>query len=79
MPLRPCILLVAACLAPVACAERPRDAESVEPDDVGIEGDPAEIEGAEIGEETMDNAKAVEPGPAELEVNEPQELPGYPD
>jgi hypothetical protein len=37
-------------------------------DDDPIAGDPADIEREEIGEEHTDNAKVVEPGPAETEV-----------
>lgn len=73
------VLRVAALLALPACAERPSDTESQPPSDVGVEGDPAEIEGEEIGEESIDSARAVEPGPAELEVGEPQPLPGLHD
>lgn len=74
-PIRAAFLVVL--VGAAACTERPMGAESTEPpDDVGVEGDPTEIEGSEIGENVDDNARAVEPGPAELEVGEPQELPG---
>lgn len=33
-----------------------------------LEGEPADIEGDEIGEDQLDDAKVVEPGPAESEV-----------
>jgi hypothetical protein len=48
----------------------PEDAYPSEPmtDEDPIEGDPADIEGEELGEDQMDNAKVVDPGPAETEV-----------
>lgn len=48
----------------------PEDAYPSEPmtDEDPIDGDPAAIEREEIGENYMDNAKVVEPGPAETEV-----------
>jgi hypothetical protein len=74
-PIRAAFLV--AVFGAAACTERPMDTESTEPpDDVGVAGDPTEIEGSEIGENVDDNARAVEPGPAELEVGEPQEYPG---
>lgn len=62
-----CILALAACMPPPRPPEDPHPPEPVVQEDP-IEGDPADIEGEELGEDHMDNAKVVEPGPAEAEV-----------
>lgn len=41
-----------------------------------IEGDPTDIEREEIGEDYVDSAKVVEPGPAEAEVRKRESLGG---
>lgn len=71
----PITLAAATLVGTIACTERPSDDDTEEPSDVGIDTDPTAIEGPEIGEEQIDNAKAVEPGPAELEVGTPQAEP----
>ena len=63
------VLLVPACRQPPP--DPPGDPHPPEPvvADDPIEGDPADIENLEeIGDEQMDSAKIVSPGPAETEV-----------
>lgn len=70
------LVALAALLGTCACAEMSTRGEPEPPmgEDEDI-GDPTEIEGIEIGPDRIDNAKAVEPGPAELEVGSPQAIP----
>lgn len=68
-------LLVIPCLALASAAcHRPPSTTPEEPVPVTqedpLEGDPAAIEREEIGEDHVDSAKVVEPGPAEAEVQE---------
>jgi myo-inositol-hexaphosphate 3-phosphohydrolase len=49
----------------------PEEAEAIDDD---VEGTPTDIEDDEIGDDQADDAEAVEPGPAELEVGEPNEF-----
>lgn len=77
MPRTPLALLTGLLLTAPAChhekspSNPPEETRTVEPtvQEDPIEGDPADIENPEeIGEEQMDSAKLVSPGPAEAEV-----------
>jgi len=68
-----CLLALSACPPPPRPPEDPHPPEPVVREDP-IEGDPADIEGEELGEDHMDNAKLVEPGPAEAEVRTRESL-----
>jgi hypothetical protein len=62
-----CMLAITACTPPPRPPEEPQPPEPIVHEDP-IAGDPAAIEREEIGEERLDSARIVEPGPAEAEV-----------
>ena len=82
---RPSLALLSGLVLTLACCRPsppnpPTDPHPPEPvvQQDPIEGDPSDIEGEEIGEDHMDNAKIVEPGPADAAVGTRNALDTYP-